>query len=132
VTALAADDAWAVGSNIQHWDGQAWSVVPAPAGTYRGIAAVNARDIWAVGSDPSGGSLIAHYTDQQLFEDTPPSNTFYPYVQWMACRGYIQGYPCGGVGEPCQPPGNRPYFRPIDSDTRGQVSKIVTIAYGGP
>jgi hypothetical protein len=29
-------------------------------------------------------------------------------------------------------PGNRPYFRPNNPATRGQLAKIVTLAYGGP
>jgi hypothetical protein len=34
------------------------------------------------------------------FNDVPPQYVFYPYIQWMACRGYISGYTCGGPGEP--------------------------------
>jgi hypothetical protein len=56
------------------------------------------------------------------FNDVPPGSTFYNYVQWMACRGTVGGYPCGGPGEPC--PGT--YFRPNSNVTRGQVSKIVS------
>ncbi|MGA7730310.1 MAG: plastocyanin/azurin family copper-binding protein, partial [Chloroflexia bacterium] len=33
---------------------------------------------------------------------------------------------CGGLGEPCVPPTNRPYFRPGATATRGQLSKIVS------
>ena len=40
-------------------------------------------------------------------------------------NGVISGYGCGGAGEPCNPPGNRPYFRTYNSATRGQTSKIV-------
>ena len=50
----------------------------------------------------------------------------------VAAQGIVVGYSCGGPLEPCVPPGNRPYFRPNNNATRGQVSKIVTIAYGGP
>jgi hypothetical protein len=62
------------------------------------------------------------------FADVPADNTFYPFVETGYNHGVIGGYPCGGPGEPC--PGT--YFRPVNSATRGQVSKIVTIAYGGP
>jgi hypothetical protein len=51
-------------------------------------------------------------------------STFYVYIERMAARGIISGYPCGGVGEPCLPPGNRPYFRPNTTATLGQLSKI--------
>jgi hypothetical protein len=73
VTALSADDIWAVGSYeaaiccragtgpvIVHWDGQSWRRVPSPniPGSARansggieltGVSAVSAHDIWAVG-----------------------------------------------------------------------------------
>ena len=59
----------------------------------------------------------------------PSNNTFYPYVRCLACMGIINGYPCGGAGEPCN--GNDdPYFRPNNSVTRGQLAKIVSLAAG--
>jgi hypothetical protein len=70
----------------------------------------------------------AQFTDppgDQAFEDVPPSQTFYDFIQRLANRTIMGGYPCGGVGEPCVPPGNLPYFRPANNATRGQVSKIV-------
>jgi hypothetical protein len=60
----------------------------------------------------------------QMFEDIPPGHTFYCYPDELAARGILTGYPCGGPGEPCGPE-NRPYFRPGNNATRGQVSKIV-------
>jgi hypothetical protein len=66
-------------------------------------------------SDPAGS---------QIFEDVPPGSTFYDFVQRLASRGYMNGYPCGSP-EPCVPPENRPYFRPNNNATRGQTSKIV-------
>jgi hypothetical protein len=60
----------------------------------------------------------------QTFEDVPPGSTFYLYVERVAGRGIIQGYPCGGAFEPCIAPANRPYFRPSNNATRGQLSKI--------
>jgi hypothetical protein len=65
----------------------------------------------------------------QTFEDVPLGSTFYRYVERIAARGIIGGYPCGAEGEPCVPPGNRPYFRPNNSATRGQTAKIVTSAF---
>ena len=39
------------------------------------------------------------------------------------------GYQCGLIEtEPCNPPGNLPYFRPSNNATRGQISKIVSNA----
>jgi hypothetical protein len=64
-----------------------------------------------------------------MFEDVLPGSTFYDYIGRLAGRGYISGYPCGGDGEPCGP-ASLPYFRPSNSATRGQISKIVSNAAG--
>lgn len=60
----------------------------------------------------------------QIFQDVPPSSSFYIYINQLAQRGTISGYPCGGQGEPCEV-GNLPYFRPSNNVTRGQAAKIV-------
>ncbi|HEX9991192.1 MAG TPA: S-layer homology domain-containing protein [Chloroflexia bacterium] len=73
-------------------------------------------------------SNAAGYNDppmEQQFEDAPSNSTFYTEIQRLASRGIMGGYPCGGVGEPCIAPDNRPYFRPTANVTRGQASKIV-------
>jgi len=72
-------------------------------------------------SDPATG---------QTFEDVPPGSTFYDFIERLASRGFIGGYACGGAGEPCVPPENRPYFRPDNNATRGQIAKIVSNAAG--
>ena len=61
----------------------------------------------------------------QAFEDVPPNHTFYPFIERLANLGVMGGYQCGGESEPCNPPSNRPYFRPQANATRGQTSKIV-------
>ena len=63
----------------------------------------------------------------QSFEDVPVGSTFYPYIERLAVRGLINGYPCGGAGEPCGP-NNLPYFRPGNPVTRGQTAKILYLA----
>lgn len=76
-------------------------------------------------------ALAAGFTEPvsgQLFEDIPPGSTFYDYVQRLASRGIVAGYPCGGVGEPCGP-NNLPYFRQNNSVTRGQLSKMTSEAF---
>ncbi len=65
VVALAADDAWAVGSTsgqggpertvILHWDGSVWAVVSSPnrgpwPNGLSDVTAVSATDVWAVGA----------------------------------------------------------------------------------
>jgi hypothetical protein len=65
VTAVSADDVWAVGSSentttgdystlIVHWNGTAWSQVPSPNPStpqngLTGVSAASASDVWAVG-----------------------------------------------------------------------------------
>jgi outer membrane protein assembly factor BamB len=66
----------------------------------------------------------------QMFQDVPVGSTFFVYIGRLASRGYINGYPCGGPGEPCVPPDNLFYFRPNNNATRGQISKIVSNAAG--
>jgi hypothetical protein len=80
VTAISPTNAWAVGYDtpaagghirtlIEHWNGHAWSVVASPnpiAGAdnfLKGIDAVSATNIWAVGSNgrPGTKTIIEHY-----------------------------------------------------------------------
>ncbi len=72
-------------------------------------------------------SNSATFTDTQptrMFQDVPLNSTFQVYIGRLASRGYINGYPCGGPGEPCISPANLPYFRPNNNASRGQISKI--------
>jgi len=86
VTTLSPTNVWAVGTvqtlfnhrphtkaAIEHWDGTSWSIVSSPNPTpslgldsvLRGIVAISANDIWAVGAfnKSSGGAatLIEHW-----------------------------------------------------------------------
>jgi hypothetical protein len=62
-------------------------------------------------------------TTRQTFTDVPPNQPFWLWIEQLAGRGIINGYGCGGPGEPCDPQ-QRPYFRPGNSTTRSQMSKI--------
>jgi guanyl-specific ribonuclease Sa len=62
---------------------------------------------------------------QQTFADVPQGNPFWVFIERVSLHGVISGYTCGGVGEPCLPPQNRPYFRTYGNATRGQSAKIV-------
>lgn len=64
---------------------------------------------------------------QQSFEDVPPTSPFWLWIERLSRKGAISGYQCGGTGEPCGP-ANRPYFRPVNNATRGQISKIASSA----
>ncbi len=73
-------------------------------------------------------SEAAGYSDpvgDQQFQDVLPGSTFYDWIWRLTDRGIMNGYACGGVGEPCVGPANLPYFRPGANATRGQASKIV-------
>ncbi len=80
VSAVSADDVWAVGAAerkglpegtlVEHWDGRRWSVVPSPnRGTgFNELAAVSALsndDVWAVGTSdkpvPDLHTLVLHW-----------------------------------------------------------------------
>src|SRR5438105_9269856 len=53
------------------------------------------------------------------FSDVPPTHTFYEYVRCLYCRGAIGGYPDGT-------------FRPTNPATRGQMTKILVLAFRIP
>jgi len=76
-------------------------------------------------------SIAAGYTEnhtEQFFADVPVTHPFYQWIARLYSRQLIGGYPCGGSGEPCDGQ-NRPYFRPGNNATRGQVTKIVAKAF---
>lgn len=68
-----------------------------------------------------------HFTDVPNLALDP----FYPYIETAFHRGVISGYTCGGAGETCDTK-NRPYFRPGNDTTRGQIAKIVYLAINNP
>ncbi len=50
VLALSANDVWAVGSHVLHWDGRTWgNVSPQPGVEYVDVVATPGREVWAVG-----------------------------------------------------------------------------------
>jgi hypothetical protein len=82
------------------------------------------------GATPASAGPVANIAAPagvQAFEDVPPSNPFYPYVSSIFADGITTGYPCGGPFEPCNPPFNRPYYRPNNTVTRGQMSKFIDL-----
>ncbi len=98
-----------------------------PDGTFRPYNHVTRSQVAKIVANSAG---FNEPPTGQTFEDVPPTNSFYPFIERLAGRGHINGYPCGGVGEPCVPPTNRPYFRPYNDVTRGQLSKIAANAAG--
>ncbi len=72
ITAVAANDIWAVGgtldgSEILHWNGQAWSISPTGSienyASYYSVAAISPNDVWAIGT--RGGTLTDHWNGTQ-------------------------------------------------------------------
>jgi hypothetical protein len=76
-------------------------------------------------------SNAAGYTDDvsgmQTYADVPSTQPFHLWIERLSMRGHMSGYNCGGAGEPCDG-ANRPYFRPGNNASRGQLSKIVSNA----
>lgn len=77
----------------------------------RGQLAKIATSVAGYNETPSG----------QTFNDVPPSQPFYVYIERAVMHNIISGYPCGDPGESC--PGS--YYRPGVNVTRGQAAKIV-------
>jgi hypothetical protein len=71
----------------------------------------------------SNAAGFSEIPTDQTFEDVPATHTFYLQIQRLASRNIMQGYLCGGPGEPCL--SGKPYFRPANNVTRGQSAKIV-------
>ena len=95
-----------------------------PDGTFRPELSLTRGQLAKIVSNASGFSEPPF---GQAFEDVPMDHPFYVWVWRIASRGIIQGYACGGPGEPCGP-GNLPYFRPGATASRGQLSKIVAMS----
>ncbi len=106
--------------------------LPTPASHPRGITAGPDAAIWfteeqanqigrlTIPSNPPPTPTVPAPTATPTpctttFADVPPSNPFYPYVQYMACHGIISGYADGT-------------FRPYADATRAQFSKMVALA----
>ncbi len=62
------------------------------------------------------------------FQDVAYGSTFYTWVERLAQQGAVSGYACGGIDEPCVPPGNLPYYRPNNVTSRGQAAQIIKIS----
>lgn len=107
VTAIAAGDAWAVGSSgnhkslILHWNGHAWRQVPSPspgATNYlNAVAATSASDAWAVGN--SGlGPLILHWDGIAWSQVPSPSPGANDSLNAVAATSASDAWAVGSTG----------------------------------
>src|SRR5205085_2639721 len=78
----------------------------------RGIVSGYADGTFRPGNNATRGQLAKIVSNSngltddpgdQLFQDVAPGSTFYDYIDRLAVRGYMSGYPCGEPGEPCGP-----------------------------
>jgi hypothetical protein len=76
-----------------------------------------------------GAGLPSPSQGSWTFQDVPSNHTFWQWIEALSAAEAIGGYGCGGEGEPCVAPDNRPYFRSGNNVTRGQASKIVASTY---
>jgi hypothetical protein len=95
-------------------------------GTYRPGGEITRGQISKVVANAAG---FVEPVAGQTYADVAPGSTFYEFVERLASRQVMSGYVCGGPGEPCDG-ANRPYFRPGNGASRGQLSKIVSNAAG--
>ncbi len=75
---------------------------------------------------------IAPYTpagNDHTFTDVPNGSTYFAVIEAANHAGIVSGYACGGLHEPCDS-SRRPYFRPNNNITRGQLCKVISIAAG--
>lgn len=101
-------------------------VVGYPDGTFRPNNNVSRGQAAKIISNSAG---FEDDPGEQLYEDVPPDSTFFTWINRLSNRGIMEGYPCGGPGEPCGP-NNLPYFRPGNNTSRGQIAKLVSNTAG--
>ncbi len=79
--------------------------------------------------------LVSPPEANHTFTDVLADNVFYAVIETAAAHGIVSGYTCGGVNpqtgadEPCDT-AQRPYYRPSNLVTRGQLTKIVVLTAG--
>lgn len=98
---------------------------PCPGTYFRPGASVTRGQILKMIVNAAGGPFIN--PESPTFADVDVDSAFYTYIETAAAHELIGGYLCGGPGEPCDDTA-RPYFRPGNNITRGQLSKVVALA----
>jgi anti-sigma factor RsiW len=125
VSAVSADDIWAVGSAYgnaphmlaEHWNGTRWSIVATPAigstpyfdpdnpdggshGGFRGVVAISANDVWAVGfgyfARGSSNTLIEHWNGTTWLIAPSPKGHY--HQNWLNGVAAVSGGDIWAVG----------------------------------
>jgi hypothetical protein len=110
VAATSRTNAWAVlnparqpgRARIVHWNGRRWGQVVSPAigASYRlfGVAAISARNAWAVGSTGSGRTVILHW-DGLRWNPVPSPDGFLAAVSASSAdNAWAVGVTASGTG----------------------------------
>jgi len=107
VAATSSTNAWAVGCicggpgaegspvpMIEHWNGQTWKQqhfrLPRNSGSFDGVAAISARNAWAVGQTNAGGpsgALIEHWNGKQWRRTQANIPGGHGFLQGVAAAG---------------------------------------------
>ncbi len=118
VAAIAADDAWAVGSYmdgtvqhtlIEHWNGTRWRTVPSPDGDLAinflsGVTALSPTNVWAVGSTRNtgqhvGSTLIEHWDGTRwTVSDAPDGGDMFAVAARSGTNVWAVGSDFGNPG----------------------------------
>jgi subtilisin family serine protease len=98
---------------------------PCPGQYFRPFLPVTRAQLAKIVVVARGWTLLS--PEEATFTDVPLGSPLAPYVETIAARNIVTGYPCGTAGEPCDPQ-NRAYFRPLAPSTRAQAAKIVDTA----
>jgi hypothetical protein len=115
-------------SYVMHLNGMG-AIGGYPDGTFRpnnNITRAQAMKVIVLAYDLTSGSI-----GNPTFADVPSGSTFFDYVEVGAGNGLTTGYPCGGPNEPCDSQ-QRPYFRPNNNVSRGQLAKMIVVARNWP
>jgi hypothetical protein len=162
VTALSKKDAWAVGWSShpvteattpmsQHWDGEAWEIVPTETagvvGLLHGVDAASSTDVWAVGSRltelQTSASLALHWDGrawERIRMPKPQAGRFVSAVPTDVAM--IDADDVWAVGYwstvPDAPPSpfiehwNGRRWKPVDNPVLGTWSELHGVAATGP
>jgi hypothetical protein len=87
----SADDVWAVGSAIFHFDGHAWTTSMKLADDASLVCGTGAADVWVAGAT-AGATFVLHY-DGHGWTRMPSSSDGDPYAIW--CSGPNQPWIAG-------------------------------------